>query len=240
MITPEQIRAARALLDWSTAELARRTGLTVNGLNKIERGHVNAQRDTLDRVQSCFERAGIAFLGENGLRRHDPIVTVYEGADFRRNIIADVYETLKRTGGEYLMAHADETAAIEDLAWDFLQDQLSKRRKAGVTHRFLVREGDKNLIPPYHTYHEVPEAYFAPYPLEIFGGKVGFSTRKYAPKAIVIDDARMTDCVRRLFDFVWDHTEIVPEGKAELRALAQTDRKEKEARRKARKGKGRP
>ncbi len=54
MINAEQIRAARALLDWSTADLARQANLTVNGINKIERGHVQAHRETLETLHKNF------------------------------------------------------------------------------------------------------------------------------------------------------------------------------------------
>ena len=74
MINAEQIRAARALLDWSTADLAQHAGLTVNGINKIERGHVQAHRETLEKLTAIFEDAGIEFLPNSGLRKKDKLV----------------------------------------------------------------------------------------------------------------------------------------------------------------------
>lgn len=216
MINAEQIRSARALLDWPTSELAKRSGLTVNGLNKIERGYVNAQRDSLEKIQKVFEDSGIEFLPGSGLRRKDQMVTVHEGKNFWRNLVGDVYETLRHTGGEFLAAHMDEALAVKEIGVDFVMDQLKKRRRVGITHRMLVRSDDKGLIPSYQTYHTLPEKYFSFYPLNIFGPKIGFSLRKHSPKSIIIHDARIAESARKLFDFVWDHTEIVPQGKKEL------------------------
>src|SRR5277367_1098698 len=100
MINAEQIRAARALLDWSTADLAKQAGLTVNGINKIERGHVQAHRDTLEKLQRIFEAAEIEFLPGSGLRKKSQHVEVYEGTKRFSDFYDFLYEHLKTRGGE--------------------------------------------------------------------------------------------------------------------------------------------
>ncbi len=65
MITSGQIRAARALLDWSRAELSEKSGVGVSALMRLESaesvpgGHVK----TLESVRNTFEKAGIEFIG---------------------------------------------------------------------------------------------------------------------------------------------------------------------------------
>ncbi len=211
MLSPEQIRAARALLDWSTAELARRTGLTVNGLNKIERGHVNAQRDTLEKIQKVFEEAGLEFIPGKGLRRRNHLVTTYEGKDHRILLDEDIYNTLKNTGGEFLVAHEiEEDVVAEDMGIEYLKNSLYKRKRANITHRLLVLEDDPGLFGPFDTYHVIDKKYFSPYPMQIYGANVSFSTRQYAPKSIVIRDENIAESARKLFNFVWDNTKGVP------------------------------
>src|SRR6185312_10243023 len=120
MINSEQIRAARALLDWSTAELAKQAGLTVNGINKIERGHVQAHRETTEKLEEVFEAAGIEFLPNSGLRKKSRIIQVLEGEDANRRLLDDVYATLRDTGGEVLIAGLDESLVIGDVDKKFL------------------------------------------------------------------------------------------------------------------------
>lgn len=227
MITAEQIRAARALLDWSTADLAKRIKLTVNGLNKIERGHVTAQRDTLLRIRKAFEENGIEFLPGCGLRKKDNMVTVFEGDDFRKEQISLWHKILKTTGGTLCIAHESEEEAIEDVGLDAVMDELEKRRQIGISHKILVRDDDTGLIPPYHTYHDLPEKYFSPYPLEVFGDHVSFSSRKFARKSIIIHNKEIADSIQKLFDFVYDNTEITARGKEELARQAVTNKKNK-------------
>jgi transcriptional regulator with XRE-family HTH domain len=82
MINAAQIRAARALLGWRLADLARATSMTINGISKIERGEVPTSRQqTLNKIQQAFEMQGVEFLPNSGVRRRDWTVEAYEGAD---------------------------------------------------------------------------------------------------------------------------------------------------------------
>lgn len=62
MITPRQIRAARALLDWSQQELADRAIISLNALARLERGVVDPRASTLSAVEKALTKAGIEFL----------------------------------------------------------------------------------------------------------------------------------------------------------------------------------
>jgi transcriptional regulator with XRE-family HTH domain len=66
-LTGAQIRAARALLDWSQSDLAARTGLSIVGIKKLESdGHV-ARKSTLLAVESVFNTMGVIFLDSRGV-----------------------------------------------------------------------------------------------------------------------------------------------------------------------------
>lgn len=62
MITPRQIRAARALLDWSQQELADSAIISLNALARLERGIVDPRASTLSAVERALAKAGIEFL----------------------------------------------------------------------------------------------------------------------------------------------------------------------------------
>lgn len=63
MISPAQIRAARALLGWKQTDLARESGVSEISIKNIERGATDPRASTLRAIQSSFEQAGIVFLG---------------------------------------------------------------------------------------------------------------------------------------------------------------------------------
>jgi transcriptional regulator with XRE-family HTH domain len=64
MITPRQIRAARALLDWSQQDLADTAIVSLNALARLERGTVDPRASTLLAVEKALMRAGIEFIPE--------------------------------------------------------------------------------------------------------------------------------------------------------------------------------
>ena len=70
LITGSQIRAARALLDWSGADLASRVGLSRNTIAKLEQTNLipSMRLQTLIDLKYVFENAGIEFIGtpDNG------------------------------------------------------------------------------------------------------------------------------------------------------------------------------
>ena len=63
--TAEQIRAARALLGWPAARLAREARMSPTTLANCERGSgiPRAQTETLRRIRETLEAAGVEFLG---------------------------------------------------------------------------------------------------------------------------------------------------------------------------------
>ncbi len=69
-ITPEQIRAARALLRLEQAELARRAHVSVVTIRRLEGAHGGERVTpvTLDDVRQALEQAGAEFIPD-GVRR---------------------------------------------------------------------------------------------------------------------------------------------------------------------------
>ncbi len=64
MLTAAQIRAARALLDWSQRKLSERSKLSVPTIKRME-GSMGPERSTdanVDAVRRALESAGVIFL----------------------------------------------------------------------------------------------------------------------------------------------------------------------------------
>jgi len=68
VITGHQIRAARAFLDWSAGETAKRAGLRRETVQRLERSSdIPASRtQSLIDLKRIFENAGIEFIGGPG------------------------------------------------------------------------------------------------------------------------------------------------------------------------------
>ena len=70
MLTGSQIRAARALLNWSGEDLAKKISLARHTIMNLEKwdGIPPSRTQTLLHIKTAFEGAGLEFIGtpENG------------------------------------------------------------------------------------------------------------------------------------------------------------------------------
>jgi transcriptional regulator with XRE-family HTH domain len=66
MLTGEQVKAARALLDWSEERLAEEAHLAPDVIRHFEEGHPNGRSATSDVLRRTLEAAGAEFIAENG------------------------------------------------------------------------------------------------------------------------------------------------------------------------------
>lgn len=206
MINPEQIRAARAFLDWSTADLAKQAGLTVNGINKIERGHVEPQKETLEALQRVFELAGLEFMPNSGIKKKERIVQILEGANAIQGLFDDIISTLQDSGGDVLITGGDAGYFVEAVGKEALEAHIIKLLRFNIRERLLYKHG---YISPFNhpkNYHWIPEKYFSPHSLYIYGPKLALACCQTPQKVIIINDERFAESLRKIFEFVWDHT----------------------------------
>ena len=61
MITGKQIRAARGLLNWTREELAKASGLSPNGIAKVESDAGHPLAITLEKIERALAAEGVVF-----------------------------------------------------------------------------------------------------------------------------------------------------------------------------------
>src|ERR1700730_1677898 len=68
LVTTRQIKAARALLAWSQADLADRSGISEPTVARVEAvdGELGGRGDTTQKIRDAIEAAGVEFIDENG------------------------------------------------------------------------------------------------------------------------------------------------------------------------------
>jgi transcriptional regulator with XRE-family HTH domain len=68
LLTTRLVKAARALLGWSQADLAAKSGIsepTIARLESVE-GDLGGRQGTAEKMRKALEGAGIEFIDENG------------------------------------------------------------------------------------------------------------------------------------------------------------------------------
>lgn len=213
MISPIQIKAARAILDWNQDRLSEVAGVAKRTIVSIEQGNVAARIDTLNAIQDALELHGIEFLSGNGVRPRDDMVVIYEGEGAEERLLNDIYETmlLEGKGSEILIYGLDEASEEDNpQGYALAQAQLERLKRAGIKERIISREGNMNFSAPWHYYRWVPADMDFITPLFIYGSKIALNNENAPYKSIVIESELFSNTCRHLFNFAWERASIPP------------------------------
>ena len=105
VITPEQLRAARAILEISQDAVAKEVGMTHTKLSRLEKGTTDATSTDLSAIQSFYESKGLEFTDNHGVRIKQTFETVYYGQKGLRELMDVLYETVSIEGGDICLFH---------------------------------------------------------------------------------------------------------------------------------------
>lgn len=213
MLSREQIRAGRAMLDWSQGHLAKMTGeVSTPTIKLIESGKSKSTDKTLEIIKKTFEDAGLEFLPDNGLRKADKILTVLEKQNEDDNIylrlLDDVYYTMRGTYGEVLHSFIDNKMSPPEVLH---KEKLI--RDDGITFRSLVRYGDTHLTYPLDEYRYLPKGFYINNPVIIYGDKAAFAILEGdVAKIVILKDSQVAKIKKNEFEIIWS-MDFKPETK---------------------------
>ena len=222
-VTPEQIRAARALLGWRQTDLAikarffrdvdetTKTKMTEEELAdkgpvfRFETGRTRSI-EILDAMCNALAAEGIVFLPSGGVdivKKRD--VRILRGQEGFWSFYDDVYETVKATGGEILVS-----SAVEGLYWKWLGEKREPHRKRmetiEFTQKIIIREGTEHTRS-YSTTHfrELPKEQFADIPFYVYGEKLAIiHFEEDDVQVFVLEEAAIAEAYRKMFRTIWN------------------------------------
>jgi transcriptional regulator with XRE-family HTH domain len=208
MITGEQVRAARALLDWSLADLAEKSGIGQQAISKFENRETEPMSKTVQKLQKVLEDAGIEFLATGGVQPRQDVIRSYKGRAGFIEFIYDVYQTAKSGQGEICVSNVNEAdfeywLGDEDAAYVEKMDKLKN-----INFRILSKHGDMNVSSSYAEYRWVPEEQFSAAPFYVYGDKFAMILFEKDVTVFVVKNSSIADAQRKQFDIAWDKAEI--------------------------------
>jgi transcriptional regulator with XRE-family HTH domain len=217
MPTIEQIRAARALLDWSQSDLAEHADLSQTGIARIENGTNQPNSQTLNKIKAAFENADIEFLGETGLRKRADELKIYRGEDGFRSFMDDVYTTAKNEGGQICLHNARPANWHKWLGEDWFKMHSERMSAIGnkINFRITAEEGTSLFISSsFAEYRLFPKELFNDQSIYAYGRKLAFVTFTEDNVWVrVLENKYFADGFRVLFNIAWDHVAIIPSKK---------------------------
>lgn len=207
MLSIRQIRAARAMLNWTQDDLAHYAAISPATVRKLETEQHMPQQNTAAKLKRAFEKHGIEFLAGEGLQYSKEImrITVLEGHDALLRVFNDICETLAPTKGEVMLSGLHDPEWFTAEYRRELTEHIQARIKAGIQRRFLISEDDTNpLSEDAECYRCVPRWLFAQTPHYIYENKVALINWGPPQKILLIENPSIAETFRRQFNLNWD------------------------------------
>ena len=222
-----QIKAARALVDWSQDELADHAGLSVATIRKIELSHISPRGTTMQAIRRAFDDAGLEFLEPNGVRQRPDDIMIYQGEDGFLAFFDDVYDVAQKKGGEIVCVIESEDP-FEKILGDRLNQRMVPIQHHTKVKCLITRNKDNLFYSEYCNYKFLPKGYVECVPFYIYGDKYAviiFETEN-GPRVTVFRSPVLAAEYRKMFASMWD--KAVPlNDKSEEKAKSKAKQKGK-------------
>ncbi len=208
-ILANQIRSARAWLNWSREDLAEKAGVVANTIASIEKGDGASEPNarTMAKILGAFQAAGVELTDEGGVRPRMNRVEYYSGADGFRNFFDDIYDVVKNhPHPDVCIANVDETLFAK---WLGEYEQVHITRMATLKpprYKVLLRENDLNLrSSAYSEFRWVDANNFADVCIYLYGDKSAFIDFGADTVSVTsVDSPSVSRSLRRMFDSAWN------------------------------------
>lgn len=206
-IKARQMKAARALLDWSQDDLAQQTRLSIATIRKLELGYISPRGKTIASIRQAFEDAGLEFIDPDGVRHRPEEIKVYQGHDGICAFFDDVYETMKKKNGDVVVVTVDEEPFTECLGeYRFVHYDRMTKIKDSVFVKCILTDNPESRPAHYCQYRWISKSYVDSVPFYVYDDKYAifvFDTNP-SPKITVIQSRVVADAFRRQFYSMWD------------------------------------
>lgn len=205
MIEARQIRAARALLDWTRDDLAKASGVSVPALTQIEGEHRLARGSSLDKIRQALEAAGVVFTDNMGVKMKSDLLAVYEGEKGIQSFMDDLYMTALNGAKEFLISGGFEKDFYTMVPQPIVRAHTERMQKLEGFHiRFIKPSSDPSQpTSSYVDYKVLPDHMIFSVPFYVYGQKLGIITWSPQPRVVVLNDAKVTESFVKQFDIFW-------------------------------------
>jgi len=208
ILSSHQIKAARALLDWSQDDLANSARLSIATIRKLELGHISPRHTTTRLIRQTMEKAGIEFIESDGIRRRLEEINIFKGVDGIKDFFDDITASLKNHRSDIVMV----TYSIEDMnkicgVDDFPQLEILLKKDEGFTIKCLLTEAEEpQLSTPRLEFRTISRQYVDAVSFCVYGDKYALFQidNDIYQKIIVMRSRSIAESFRRQFHSMWE------------------------------------
>jgi transcriptional regulator with XRE-family HTH domain len=208
MITSEQSKAARSLLNWSAKDLATRAKVSSSIITKFEKYRATLTSETLQKILEAYRRANVRFMDNSGVMLLQETSEILQGPDCVKQLWERIIDSFEGyDGGEVLVTHVDERRALRDSNAD-LEAHLQNLEERNISERLLSCEGDTFFLAKPEYYRWISKDLFT---LErstyIFNGCVAIQLW-HSNIIIFIRNKKAYEAEKERFESLWASAKI--------------------------------
>ena len=216
-VTSGQLRAARSLVDYSMEKMAAFAGISKDTLGPMERGTKNPHQETWDLILKAYDRLGIVFTPDQGVRIRTDIFTLIESKTPYLDLLEDVFTTMRGTKGEVLFFYVDNSLSPQTVI-----DIDLRMRADGIHFRSIIADDKPYCLFPLKEYRCVPRVHFRNNPIVIYADKVGIvmdsdiSVEHQGTSVHLVRNSSYAEVMRHSFDLIWEAHKMPKTNLAEV------------------------
>lgn len=212
MITIEQIRAARAMLNWSQRQLAEAAGISRRSLISIEAGLVVPRLPTLKAIKNAMEKARIIFADDCtvSLRRDVFEISRHEGIGAIEALSDELIECFRSGEREVLLCNTDERRWLENKPQAVHERYHKALTSMGVEERCLIAYGDTVIISAPEFYRWMPREYYSEASYIVCGNLLAIVVWQPILRIVKIYNKDIAVAYRKHFECLWEQSTIPP------------------------------
>jgi transcriptional regulator with XRE-family HTH domain len=205
-VQPEQIRAARAMLDWSQQRLADAAGVSKDTVKNYELSLNKPNSQTMERIIGTLELSGIEFIGD-GVRREKREIQTLEGTQGIRAFFDLVYDAcLKNPAAAIQVANVDEELFVKWMGENDAPHRERMRQLGPRQIQSLVRTGvARTVAGDYSQYKSLDINQFGRVIIYIFGERTALiEMTDMVCKITLIENPLLSETMSKFFNLAWE------------------------------------
>jgi DNA-binding XRE family transcriptional regulator len=219
MITAAQLRAARGLLDWTRADLAKAANISPETVKNIEHGTFRPQENTAEAIKRAFSAHDVVFIENEGVQLRKDAVLKYEGYEGFKAFMDDLYVTAQDRSAldgskPICVCNVDNNLFKQHLK-EYTTVHVERMQKIeGLQLRILAAKKDPTHISTAtylkYKFMNVQHSFYVPF--YVYGDKlavINFDVEN-PPQIIVINSALVARSYRDQFEIMWNNAAVEP------------------------------
>jgi len=208
LITPRQIRAARGLIGWTQADLARAAKISRATIAAIEKNDANPTPDVRKKISEVFDDAQVEFLPQEGVRFRGPTIYLDDQPGANRRLLEDILTSSSefkfRQNINEILIYGLREEDSENSVGDYLPEHIERLEQAGLQEKILCGSSTSNFVAPLSWYRKLPTLNAIQSPIHIYADKVALVQWSPKEQVFVLENKPIADAVRSMFNQIWN------------------------------------